>query len=325
MSLLTLDPQLEQRRESLAVSLPLAFPIALNIESTNLCNLQCFFCPREESSKGIGSMDYALFCKIIDECAEKGPLKLINLHKDGEPLAHPRIYDMVRYIADQGAAEEFGFTSNGILLDEKREEKLLEAGINKISFSIDATSEDAYERSKGRRKYEVVRDNVSRFLRNKPDCVKVAVKFIRMQENAGEEDEFVALWKDRGAEIILSEYHDWSGSVRDSSLHDNSLHGIFPVSENACENPFYSLAVNWDGTVSICCVDWDSQALVGDVHTQTLAEIWQGEKMRRVRELHLQGRACLVAACAGCTYKSKENREHIGGWLMANCDAVMEY
>ena len=320
MSLLSIEPQLEYRRESLAGLLPLSFPISLNIESTNLCNLQCFFCPREESSKGIGSMDFEIFRKVIDECAEKGPLKLINLHKDGEPLAHPRIFDMVRYIAETGAAEDFGFTSNGILLDERREKKLLAAGLNKISFSIDATSENAYERSKGRRKYETVRENVSRFLRNKPAHVKASVKFIRMQENAGEEDEFFALWQDSGAELIFSEYHDWSGSVRDSGLHD-----ILPMSANACENPFYSLAVNWDGTVSICCVDWDSQGLAGDVNEQSLQEIWQGEKLRRIRELHLEGRGCEVGACDGCSYKSKENREHIGGWLMANRDKVMDY
>ena len=320
MSLLSIVPQLEQRREGLEASLPLAFPISLNIESTNLCNLECFFCPREESSKGIGSLDYDLFTKIIDECAAKGPLKLINLHKDGEPLAHPRIYDMVRYIADSGAAEEFGFTSNGILLDEKREDKLLAAGINKIGFSIDATSEDSYERSKGRRKYGAVVENVRRFLRNKPDHVKVAVKFIMMKENAGEEDEFVEMWRDSGAEIILNEYHDWSGSVRDSSLH-----GIAPMSENACENPFYSLSVNWDGSVSICCVDWDSQGVVGDVHEQSIEQIWRGEMLRRIRALHLAGRACEVGACAGCSYKSKENREYIGGWLMANRDSVMDY
>lgn len=320
MSLLNIDIELEHRRASLEASLPLAFPISLNIESTNLCNLQCFFCPREESSKGIGSMGYDLFCKVIDECAEKGPLKLINLHKDGEPLAHPRIYDMVRYIADKGAAEEFGFTSNGILLDERREARLLEAGINKISFSIDATSEDSYERSKGRRKYGVVVENVRRFLKNKPANVNVAVKFICMQENAGEENEFVSMWEDSGAELILNEYHDWSGSVRDSSLQ-----GILPISENACENPFYSLAVNWDGTVSICCVDWDSQGLVGNVREQSLEDIWKGEQLRRIRALHLGGRGCEVGACDGCTYKSKEGREYIGGWLMANRDKVMDH
>ena len=320
MSILSFDPLLEQRKQSLAAHLPLDFPLSLNIESTNVCNLDCFFCPRKESSKGIGSMDYALFTRIIDECAERGSLKLINLHKDGEPLAHPRIFDMIRYIADSGAAEEFGFTTNGILLTEKRARKLLDAGLNKISISIDATSEDAYERSKGRRKYRTVEENVRRFLEIKPGYVRATVKFIRMQENSGEEEAFVEMWNKYDVEVVVNEYHDWSGSVRDSSMLD-----ILPLSSYACENPFYSLAVNWDGTVSICCVDWDSQAVVGDTREQSLTEIWRGEKLRRYREMHLNGQACSIDACAGCTYKSRENREQIGGWLTANCEQIMDY
>lgn len=51
---------------------------------------------------------------------------------------------------------------------------------------------------------------------------------------------------------------------------DSSLQGILPVSENACENRFYSLAVNWDGTVSNYCVDWESQSVVGILRNSRL-------------------------------------------------------
>ena len=178
MTEIVADAQLEARRASLATALPLDFPFTLLIESTNLCNLDCFFCPRKEAEKGIGVMDFELFTRIIDECAERGPLKLINLHKDGEPLAHPRIVDMVRYISERGAAEKVGFTSNGILFTEKKATKLLEAGLNQISFSIDSVSEESYQRSKGRRKYQVVEDNVRRFLETKPDHVKAADRIL---------------------------------------------------------------------------------------------------------------------------------------------------
>jgi MoaA/NifB/PqqE/SkfB family radical SAM enzyme len=320
MGTCTTGTSLSQRRESLDQGLPLDFPWSLNIESTNLCNLECFYCPRQESSKGTGLMDFGLFTRLVDECAENGPVKLLNLHKDGEPLAHPRILDMVRYVADRGAAERHGFTTNGILFTDARARQLVDAGLNKISFSIDAVTEATYAQTKGRSKYRVVEANVRQFLSWRPPHVKAAVKFIRMQENRAEEEAFVETWSGCGAEIIVNEYHDWSGSVRDSSLLD-----VLPVSEYACENPFYSLAVNWDGSVSICCVDWDSRALVGDANQQRLVDIWRGEPLRRVRELHLCGKAGTVAACGGCTYKSRENRELLGSWLMQNRERVMAY
>lgn len=148
----------------------------------------------------------------------------------------------------------------------------------------------------------------------------VEVKFIRMNENMGEEQAFVDKWKGYDVDIIISEYHDWSGSVRNSSLGS-----VLPVLGSACENPFYSLAINWNGTVSICCVDWDSQAVVGDLSNQSLADVWNGEQLRRIRELHLSGRASSVGPCTRCTYKSPENREYIGGWLMQHHDRIMNY
>jgi sulfatase maturation enzyme AslB (radical SAM superfamily) len=306
------------RLRSLQEALPLEFPFALDIESTNACNLDCFFCPRKEAEKGIGMMDFGLFTRLVDECAEQGGVRKIGLHKDGEPLAHPRIVEMVAYIRDRRAAQVISFTSNGILMKPAKARALLDAGLNDVSFSIDAVEADTYRRTKGRDKYRAVEENVRRFLQMKPPLVKATVKFIRMKESLGQEQAFIEQWRDSGADVLVTEYHDWSGSVRDSSLFQLS-----GSAAHACENPWYALAVNWDGKVSICCVDWDSQGVVGDANLQTLHAIWHGEELRHFRELHLDGRAGCVAPCATCTYKNPRARAVIGGWLMANRDRVM--
>ena len=313
------SPTIGKRLLSSQAKLPLEFPLALDIESTNLCNLDCFFCPRKEVAKGEGLMDFDLFTRVVDECAALGPVRKIGLHKDGEPLAHPRIVDMVRHIRDGQAADVVSFTSNGILMKPRKAEQLLEAGLNDVSFSIDATQGETYKQSKGRDKYELVERNVRHFLAIKPPEVHVTVKFIRMQENEGEEQEFIATWRDSGADVLITEYHDWSGSVRDSSLL-----GIEPTSSYACENPWYSMAVNWDGKVSICCVDWDSQAVVGDANAESIHAIWHGEELRQIRETHLEGRAHCMTPCDTCTYKSDESRRVIGGWLMDEADRLLQ-
>ena len=307
------------RLSSLQQKLPFDFPLALDIESTNLCNLDCFFCPRKEAAKGVGLMNFELFARIVDECAEHGPVRKIGLHKDGEPLAHPRIVDMVQYIRETNAANVISFTSNGILLKERKAEQLIEAGLNDVSFSIDATQGETYKQSKGRDKLDVVEANVRRFLEIKPAGVRATVKFIRMRENDGEEQKFIDSWRDSGADILITEYHDWSGSVRDSSLM-----GIGAVASYPCENPWYSLAVNWDGVVSICCVDWDSQGVVGDANDESIHAIWHGETLRGIRATHLEGRAHEMAPCSTCTYKSAESRKVIGSWLMGESDRLLQ-
>ena len=58
--------------------------------------------------------------------------------------------------------------------------------------------------------------------------------------------------------------------------------------KDVCTYIFYALAVNADGTVSACCPDWDQKLLVGDLHRQSLWDIWHSQALHRLRLLHLQ-------------------------------------
>jgi sulfatase maturation enzyme AslB (radical SAM superfamily) len=43
------------------------WPDIVQIESTNLCNAKCVFCPRDEMHRRQGVMDFDLFRKVVDE------------------------------------------------------------------------------------------------------------------------------------------------------------------------------------------------------------------------------------------------------------------
>ena len=47
-------------------------PEIVQIESTNICNAKCVFCPRDEMERKQGVMSWELFKKIVDECADLG-------------------------------------------------------------------------------------------------------------------------------------------------------------------------------------------------------------------------------------------------------------
>lgn len=50
-----------------------------------------------------------------------------------------------------------------------------------------------------------------------------------------------------------------------------------------CIDPWRSLVVNWDGTVSLCCVDY-IKYIMGDTRSQTLIKIWNNENYQTVRK-----------------------------------------
>ena len=55
-----------------------------------------------------------------------------------------------------------------------------------------------------------------------------------------------------------------------------------------CEDPFAKLAINFNGTASVCCVDWSHNTVVGDLNKESFKEIWQGEKLKKFRIIHLE-------------------------------------
>jgi radical SAM protein with 4Fe4S-binding SPASM domain len=69
------------------------------------------------------------------------------------------------------------------------------------------------------------------------------------------------------------------------------------------------MAINFDGAVSACCVDWSRDVVVGNVCEQSLSEIWDGDVLRDLRLLHLDGRRSENPACRSCQYLQGASEE----------------
>jgi hypothetical protein len=52
-----------------------------------------------------------------------------------------------------------------------------------------------------------------------------------------------------------------------------------------CPEIFDKLSINWDGTISACCNDYDNKMIVGSLLDNTLKEIWRGDKINSYRRL----------------------------------------
>lgn len=100
------------------------------VEITNICNLDCIFCPGTKRAKHfLAPENFRIFARKIEPYAD-----YLYLHVMGEPLLHPYLGEILRI------AGEFGFrvcvTTNGTLLEE-RFDMLSEADcLHKISVSL---------------------------------------------------------------------------------------------------------------------------------------------------------------------------------------------
>ncbi len=102
----------------------------VHIEITNICNLQCSFCPAVHRENKV--IDLSLFEKTI---AQVAPLtELVCLHLMGEPLVHPKLEKIID-ICDQYDVNIF-LVSNGVLLNPEKYSTLLHPRFYQINFSL---------------------------------------------------------------------------------------------------------------------------------------------------------------------------------------------
>lgn len=102
----------------------------VHIEISNICNLQCSFCPAVVRDNKM--MDLNMFRSIVEQVA---PLTdLVCFHLMGDPLVHPQLAEMIG-ICDEYEANIF-LVTNGVLLRPEKYALLLHKRFHQINFSL---------------------------------------------------------------------------------------------------------------------------------------------------------------------------------------------
>lgn len=315
-----------RRATPLADLLPLSLPESMHIDPANVCNFRCAFCPTGDNEllrsvqRPAGHLDFDLYTRIIDQVAalvrQTGrTLSILHLYKDGEPLLNQRLPEMAAYAKRAGVADLVAMTTNGSLLTEERAGKLIDSGIDQVRVSVIHVSSARYrELTRTWADYEKIRTNV-RFLyaekKRRKSHLHVLVKINDTALTDEERARFRADFGDISDDLRFDTLMGWSRSdVKDFTLGvevSTGMDGATALRERqVCPEPFSRLAVNFDGQVSVCCVDWSFGTIVGDLRRESVADVWNGERLRRFRLTHLRGRRGDIPACANCQYLTGE-------------------
>ena len=127
------------------------FPSQVMVDLTEVCNLACIHCThpefKESTVYGKRMLDPRLNKKMIDEVSTHGQgiTKYIRYTSNGEPLVHPKSYEMIQD-AVENSKTKVTLTTNGTLLNEKRMYKILKTGLHMIDISTDAYSNETYKK-----------------------------------------------------------------------------------------------------------------------------------------------------------------------------------
>ncbi len=285
-------------------------PKRIYFDITNFCNLSCRMCPQGYGLiENKGSMDFSLYKKVIDDIESiEDYHPIVALHVNGEPLLHKKLVDMVTYASKRKLYVLIH--TNGVLLDEEKGRQLVQAGISEISFSFEGEDPEFYEKMRLKSNYEQVKKNIQKFLAIK-ESTKVVIevlKFRGVNKNLEISEKFKK--KFEGAEFSSFYASDWRGTLNLPELSEREIRHEKP---SICGDMRNVLVLSWEGKVQSCCIDYNSQMIIGDINKQTLLEVWHGDKRLELLKIMGEGRHNELKLCSTCsapyTVNTKERKK----------------
>ncbi|MDR1051126.1 MAG: radical SAM protein [Deltaproteobacteria bacterium] len=284
---------------------PGLFPLHLDIDPTNRCNLRCRMCPRTYylergldhwAPAGPADMSMEMYGAVIAASAPRG-LRSVKLNFLGEPLLHPDLPRMVGLAA--GAGLWVMLNTNAVALTAELGRELLEAGLTDIFFSFDSPYREPYEAVRRGADYDRVLGNIAGFMETKDKLGLAGVQTrasMVLEENFDEHPDikrdYIKLFRD----LKVAEIGFGLPTVMGRDYEDLNAGVSF-----VCPDLFRRMFVFNDGVCGPCCGDWERRLVVGALPRDELAGVWTGPEYSRLRSAHLRGRFRGIPACRGCS------------------------
>ncbi len=290
---------------------PLSAPYVLLVDPSNLCNFRCKFCPTgndqliRSTNRYNGLLDFDLFKKIINDLNEfDEPVRVLRLYKEGEPLIHPKFPDMVKYAKDSGFIQKVDTTTNGALLNPELNRKIIQAGLGQINISVNGiNSEQIYHYTKAKINFDTYVNNIKNLYENRGNC-EISIKAIKENLSDDEQKKFFDIFGNICNRIVLEHLSpawpkfEFANDIQKEFPCGN--YGQEILERNICPYIFYIMVINSSGKASTCVGDWPNKLIVGDLKTESVKKVWQGELLNKHRIAHLKGRRNDNDFCGAC-------------------------
>jgi radical SAM protein with 4Fe4S-binding SPASM domain len=291
------------------------FPSALHVALTKNCNLSCIMCPyHSKDLKPLHTTSYfasaarlpqPLLAQLIEEVGRHGAH--LSFGQYDEPFIYKNFARWAVRAKEAGCS--VSITTNGTLLDADAAELLISAGIDQISFSLDAASTETY-RAIRLDDFELPLQNLRKLVeaRNRiGGPTKLRACLVVQEKNSHEQDAFYDLIDGLGLDMVsfynLSTYSNgiWLNPVLNFGIEDE-----VPEERSVCSQLYDQMAVYPDGKVALCCLTTmyvgyrDDVPYVGNLQESSLRDIWHSQGYRRIRAEAFSGQFT-NSVCRDCT------------------------
>lgn len=278
----------------------------IHIEISNICNLQCGFCPpviRENKM-----MDLGLFERLVEQIV---PLTdLVCLHLMGDPLVHPEFEKMVE-ICDRYELNIF-LVTNGVLMREKHLATLLHPRFYQVNFSLHSFFDNFPEKNPDKYLSRIF-EYTDRALAERPELY-INYRLWNLQDPRGEDTRNRQM-----LEKVCEKYHfempdgfdvrnRKSVKVRKRLYLHFDTEFVWPSldlpmlgKQGSCYGLSSHFGILADGTVVPCCLDKEGKISLGNANEETIESILRSNRAQAILDGFRQ-KKLTESLCQRCQY-----------------------
>lgn len=280
------------------------------IEITNICNLNCSFCPKTKREKKFLSVEE--FRYRLKEV--KPYTKYLYFHLMGEPLLNPNLKEFLNISHEEGF--KVNLTTNGTLLNKNREVLLASEGLRQINISL-----HSFEANNSEVDFEEYIYNVIDFVQeaNRSSNIIISMRLWNLDsyklkgQNTLNSDIISVLQDSYGYSGDLREVIDRDKKVKiRNNLYLNSAEkfqwpdmNIDILGEQGfCHGLRDHFGILVDGTVVPCCLDGEGNISLGNIYSTPLEDILSSERAENIYNGFSQRRR-VEELCKRCGYSDR--------------------
>ncbi len=249
---------------------PLDSILTVEINTTELCNRTCVFCPRHDPEV-FPNRNLHLTIKganiIAEELGANGYTGKISFSGFGENLLNPYFPEIIREFRLELPQATIECNTNGDKLTEEYVTRLYRSGLDLLYINL-------YDGIEQMEHFDTMMANA-----------RIRDEDYKYRMHWGDFEKHGLILNNRSGVI------DWVG-VEETDI--KSLQG------KPCHYPFYKMFVDWNGDVLFCSNDWGREHVVGNLLQQSLHDVWFSKPMAKIRKKLMRGDRSL-SPCNKCS------------------------
>lgn len=272
-----------------------AWPHALYLEGTNICNARCVFCAYPEMERPKVTMTMEVFRKAVDQYLALGSADINLTPIVGDPFVDRYLFERLDFLASRRSVRRFQFYTNAILIKPEQAQRLMGYGERFWIFcSFGGFDRETYHRIMGVDKFAEAVAAIRNLIETKVRTGSQIRILVNLRvPNGNAQGEFWDYLRQRKIEGVIEmdgveDYDNWGGKIPDSELREAGLTPKPPPAHSGpCRRLLTGPVVLADGRVNACCCrDVEATLIVGDLNTQSLNDILSGDKLKELLVRH---------------------------------------